>query len=310
VEIKNLSKRIGNLTTNLMLAGGVVTTTSSFVLANYVVDKITKVPPPDGSDLYSFSPFETCVDFEEIEYELKSGRKLTGWLFPRPESHKVIVTCHGYGGRREDMLGIGSYLWRNGYNVVLVETRGCGTNRAKGDVRTLGHKELEDYQAAIAYIKNRFRKDGREPIIGALGGSQGASVVLVAAAQDAEIKAIWADSSFTNRKEVLSYNFQTASRLPAKPVLDIADRIFERRTGQKLGDFSPISVIGTIKSPIYFIHGGSDMTTPVEHCRRLYQAAQSEKEMWILPSAWHCGVYFLERAEYCRRAVEFFGKMN
>jgi uncharacterized protein len=308
MQEKSLNKRFGNITTKLMLAGGVVTTASTFMMANYLVDRITKVPPPNGEDLYSFSPFETCVDYEEIKFSLKDERVLSGWIFPRPQSNKVIVTCHGYGGRREDMLGIGSFLWRNGFNVVLFECRGCGKNRGKGDIRTLGHRELEDFQAAVAYTKARFRKEGKEPIIGVLGGSQGAAVALVAAANDPEIKAIWADSSFVDRRAIISHNWQTASRLPAKPVIDVADRIFERRTGQKMAEFSPLNALSRIKSPIYFVHGGSDTTTPVEQCHKLYAAAQSPKELWVLPEAWHCGVYFLERAGYCQRAVEFFNR--
>jgi dipeptidyl aminopeptidase/acylaminoacyl peptidase len=308
MQEKSLSKKFSGVATKIMFAGGVVTSASAYMMANYLIDKITKVPPPNGEDLYSFSPFETCVEYEEITFPLPDGRNVPGWFFPRPESQKVIVTCHGYGGRRQDMLGVGSFLWRNGFNVVLFDGRGCGKNRVKNDIRTLGHRELEDFQAAVAYTKNRFKSEGKEPFIGALGGSQGAAVALVAASLDPAIRAVWADSSFVDRRTILSHSWQTATRLPTSPVIEVADRVFERRTGQKLADFSPLKAVSKIDVPIYFIHGGQDATTPVEHCHRLFAAAKSTKEIWILPQAWHCGVYFLDRAGYCQRAKDFFNR--
>jgi fermentation-respiration switch protein FrsA (DUF1100 family) len=219
-----------------------------------------------------------------------------------------VVSAHGHGGRKEDMLGISTFLWKAGFNVLMFDFRGHGMERVKGELKTLGTQELEDYLAAINFVYNRFAENNQpEPIIGACGGSLGAAVALVAAARDERIRAVWADSSFSSRREVIAHNFETATHLPSRPVVDTADWVFKLRTGQPMGDFSPLKEISTMfPRPIYFIHGEADNTTPVSHVHALYSAATGFKELWIEPGLEHCQVYFKFRQEYRRRAIAFF----
>ncbi len=294
-------KRLGLMA----LAGGASAGLVSLGAARYVVNELVKFNPIERNETYSFTPFETEVDFEEVEFPTANGRLLKGWWLPRPDNRRVIVAACGYRGRKEDVLGISSILWRNGYNVLLFDYRAHGPGRAADELVTLGHRELEDLQAAIKYARTRREK----PLLGLLGGSMGGSVALLATARDPEVLAVWADSAFTSQREILNHIWHLQTRLPAHPVLDLAERLFESRTGHRWIDFAPIDELEKLGNrPVYLVHGASDSRVPTDHAYRLYAAAPGPKDLWIEDNIEHCGVYFARRPEYVRRCLKFFGE--
>ena len=287
------------------LAGGAVAGGFTLGMAHYLVDQLTRLRPLTSNDYYTFTPFETQVDYEDVSFPTVNGRLLKGWWLPRPQSQRVVIAVSGYRGKKEDMLGISSILWRNGYNVLLFDYRAYGAGRLADEMFTLGHRELEDVQSAVRYVRSRLER----PWLGLLGGSMGASVVLMATARDPEIKAVWADSAFASQEDVIAYGWRSATHLPGRPVVDVAARLFERRTGHRWQDFAPIAEIGRIAPrPVYLVHAVGDRVIPVEQVHRLYEAASQPKELWVEPGLDHCGVYFAFREEYARRVLKFFGQ--
>lgn len=283
--------------------GGATVTAATLGVANYLVEQITRPQPVNFLDSYTFSPFELQVDHERVSFQTAGDTTLEGWLFPRPGERKVVLAVSGYRGRKEDMLGISAYLWRHGYNVMLFDYRGHGLRRTKTDILTLGHRELEDFEAAMRYLRSRIE----QPLIGAVGGSMGAAVALAAAARDKDILAVWSDSAFASQRDVISHGWKTVSHLPSWPVVDVAEKIFEVRTGHDWHEFAPVKEIGKIAPrPVYIVHGASDSVAPVKDAYALYEAATGPKELWIEDDLEHCGVYFSNREEYSRRALAFF----
>jgi fermentation-respiration switch protein FrsA (DUF1100 family) len=311
-QVKEILKNQKTDVTKLVRNVGVATAVGSAVFsaatvgaANYLVEQITKPTPVNFLDNYTFSPFELQVDYERVSFPTADGSTLSGWLFPRPGERRVVLTMSGYRGRKEDMLGISSYLWRNGYNVMLFDYRGHGVQRTKKDLLTLGHRELEDFQAALSYIQQRFE----QPLIGALGGSMGAAVAVVAAARHKEILAVWSDSAFASQRDVIAHGWQTVTHLPTWPVVDVAEGIFKARTGHGWNEFAPVKEIAQIAPrPVYIVHGANDSVAPVSDAYALYEAAAGPKELWIEDDLEHCGVYFYNREEYSRRVLDFFNQ--
>jgi fermentation-respiration switch protein FrsA (DUF1100 family) len=60
--------------------------------------------------------------------------------------------------------------------------------------------------------------------------------------------------------------------------------------------------------PLFFIHGGADVTTPVKHSRRLYDAYRGPREIWVVQGAPHTGAYYDDRALYVERVAGFFAR--
>jgi fermentation-respiration switch protein FrsA (DUF1100 family) len=60
--------------------------------------------------------------------------------------------------------------------------------------------------------------------------------------------------------------------------------------------------------PLFFIHGGADGITSVNHSRRLYDAYRGPREIWIVQGAPHTGAYFADRPLYVERVAGFFAR--
>lgn len=250
-------------------------------------------------DGYTFSPWELQVEHEPIEF-VSGNLTIRGWWLPCPGSQQVVIGCTGHRGAKHELLGIGSGLWRAGNNVLLFDFRGRGAS--DGDICSLAFHEMADLQAAVAYACGRM-PDAR---LGVIGYSMGAAVSLLVAAQEPRIQAVVADSSFATMRDVVAFAYQRR-RLPATPVIHLADAINRRRYGYSYASVEPIRSIGSISPrPLLLIHGDRDLTIPVEHSRQLFEAAGEPKELWIVPGVGHCGGYFAGRPEYVARVAAFF----
>ena len=268
----------------------------------YVAVMLNERTPTTVSNLYSFSPFETNIaGFEEITIPTPDGLLLAGWWLPNTNAHATIV---GFGGHRSsgsDLLGIGSGLWRVGYNVLLFDWRSRG--RSPIAQHSLAYYELRDAQAAIDYACQRAPATP----IGVVGFSMGAAISILVAARDTRIRAVVADSPFTSIRDVVEAGARR--RLPARPVTHLADAITTWRYGYRFDDVRPIDAIhGLAPRPIFLIHGTGDSVIPSTHSQRLYDRASGPKDLWILPELEHCQAYFVDRPGYIARVADFFAR--
>lgn len=268
----------------------------------YIARKLTEPNAPGYLDDFTMTPFETGVAWEEIRIPTANEeRPLAGWWFPRPETDRVIIGCTGYRGSKSDLIGIGSALWRAGFNVLLFDYHGHGAHR--GTPVTLAYRELHDFYAALDYAKGRLLNAR----IGVIGFSMGAAIAILGAAQRPEVRVVVADSPFATHADVVSHSVQRVIHLPGQPFAALSDYFLERSAGYRGRDVAPLRVVSQLAPrPLLLIHGCDDEMIPVSHAHRLYAAAREPKELWLAPGANHCGAYFLDRPAYCQRVISFF----
>lgn len=281
------------------LGAGVATALAG--VAAYTARRISGPTPARCRDTtFVVTPFETNVDFETITLAASDGVQLSGWWLPRPESQQVVITCHGHRGKKSDLLGIGSGLWRAGYNVLAFDFRGRGDS--SDSVCSLAYHEVADLRGAVAYVQARV--PGAR--IGVVGYSMGAAVSLLAAAEEPAIAAVVADSSFAVMRAVV-HRAVSSRRLPARAVVELADRWTGQRYGYRFSSVRPVEAIARLAPrPVLLIHGGADTLIGVEHSQQLLEAAQAPSELWVVEGATHCGAYFADRAGYVERVRSFF----
>ncbi|MEN9936232.1 MAG: hypothetical protein RLZZ387_2811 [Chloroflexota bacterium] len=269
--------------------------------AAYAVFSLNARLPESFYDSYTFTPFETQVDgYEVVQFTTSDGVRLSGWWLPRPGSRRVVLGLAGHRSRKDSLLGIGSGLWRAGNNVLIFDWR----SRGQSDVaqHSLAYYELRDAEAALGYALGRV-PDAR---LGVIGYSMGASIAILLAARHPEVAAVVADSPFTGIAEVVAAGV-TRYRLPARAITALADALTGWRFGYRFGDVRPIDSVETISPrPLLIAHGDADSVIPVSHARALYEAAGHPKQLWVFPSAEHCGGYFADRQAYVARVVGFF----
>src|SRR6266567_1123721 len=265
-----------------------------YVVASYMLYRRAFVPPkPRPLDDFTFTPFEFQADYEEVELVTADGVTFGAWHFRQPGSPQTVIVSGGHKGQRQGSLGISAGLWRKGFNVILYSYRGWpGSDRAP---ITFGIKEVLELEAVIAFARKRIPKAR----IGLLGYSMGAVVTLLGAAGEPGVEALVLDSPFSDLRTLLIENVRTRARLPGRPFVWLAGLMLRARSGSKLADCSPISVLSSLEPrPLFFIHGGADRITNVNHSRRLYDAYRGPREIWIVQGAPHAGAYFADRPLY------------
>ncbi len=283
-------------------AGG--TLLGTVEMAYYVARVLTDPRRPGPMDSFVMTPFETGAEYEDVVFSPQSGEyTLRGWWFPRPESNRVIVGCHGYRGSKSELIGICSALWRSGFNVLAFDYQGHGD--ALGTPVTLGYREVRDFFAALDYVRQRVP----DAQVGVIGFSMGASIAIIGSARRPDVRAVIADSPFSTHQEVLAHNIGKTVHVPGWPIAVVADFFTSRIAGYRGRDVEPVREVAAVSPrPLLIVHGTADEVIPVQQARQVFAAAREPKELWIAQGAPHCGAYFLDRPAYCNRVIEFFDK--
>lgn len=248
---------------------------------------------------YGFTPFELDIPWTDLHFDAADGARLSGWWLDRPGSDRVVIVCHGHRGTKQDMLGIGSGLWRAGNSVMLFDFRGNGDS---GDgLQSLAHHEQADLEAAIDLARER-RPDARLAVI---GFSMGAAISVLVAARRPEVEAVVVDSSFATMRDVIAAALQRY-RVPPWPTIAASDRLTRLRYGYRYAQVRPIDAIAAVAPrPLLILHGEADRIIPVAQARELFEAAGEPKELVTFPGADHCGGYFADRPAYIALVEDF-----
>ncbi len=218
----------------------------------------------------------------------------------------AVIMVHGNGQNRFDpsigTMDIASGLVAHGYNVLMFDLRGYG--ESDGSTVSGGYHEKKDLEGAVEYVKGRGYSS-----IGVLGFSLGAVTSLLAAAEDEEIDAVVADSSFADLNDIMEPEFAKRTHAPRiflRPILLMIKIMY----GVDFAAIRPIDgVAGISPRPIFFIHGEDDETIPVAHASRLMQASQNPRnELWVVPDTGHTRSYITHPEEYISRVTDFFDK--
>jgi fermentation-respiration switch protein FrsA (DUF1100 family) len=275
-----------------------------YIALSYQLYRRAFVPDaPSVLDDFTFTPFEFQADYEEVELVTADGVSFGAWHFRQPGSPQTVIVSGGHKGQRQGSLGISAALWRKGFNVILYSYRGMpGSDRAP---ITFGIKEVLELQATIAFARKRI-PNAR---IGLLGYSMGAVVSMLGAAGEPGVQALVLDSPFSDLRSSLIENVRRASKLPGSPFVWLAGVMFFMRTRHRISESSPRDVLSALEPrPLFFIHGGADDITSVNHSRRLYDAYRGPREIWIVQGAPHTGAYFADRPLYVERVAGFFAR--
>jgi esterase/lipase len=106
------------------------------------------------------------------EVTIKSFDNLTltaDYMFNPANTHKYLITAHGYKGLHNEMSLLASHLYEKGYSTLMIYQR--GVDKSQGKVITMGYKERYDVLKWINFILNED-KDAEICLYGiSLGGA-------------------------------------------------------------------------------------------------------------------------------------------
>jgi uncharacterized protein len=254
-------------------------------------------------DEYVFTPFETGVDHHLVSFQTADGVTIWGWWLSG-RTDRVVVGLTGRSGTKSDLLGVGTYLAKAGFHVLLIDFRGRGQSQSAP--LSLGSREALDAAAAMDYAAARI--PGAK--IGVIGFSLGAAVAVMAAAADARVLSLVIDSPFAKS--------ETMMRIGMRRFFPVTRALFipalARMWTMILYGFDPggIDIPACARNSLVrrslVIVSGRDSVIPPAQQRSVYEALPHPKELWEVPDADHCGAYFADRQRYVERIVRFFSE--
>lgn len=221
---------------------------------------------------------EKLTVYSEDEYRL-----IARVYYSEQETHRWAVLLHSYTGWKEAMNPIAYEYTQRGYHVLTPDMRCQG--ESEGDFIGMGWTDRLDNMRWIDWI---LEQDPQAQIV-LQGQSMGASCALLMAEEKLpeNVAAVVSDCAFSDAYEMFGKQMKEWFRLPAFPLLPLANQMLQLRGGYDLRDAAPIRNIDSIQIPVLFIHGSEDEMIPAEMTENMYAAASCEKELLIMEGAGH-----------------------
>jgi hypothetical protein len=250
------------------------------------------------------------VKHEEFDVQAGDRAMLRGWKAraTQPNGDWVLL-FHGVSDNRMGMLGQAEMLLRNGYSVLLMDSRAHGASG--GELATYGWIERRDVQS----IADSLYANENVHCFFLLGSSMGASIALQAAAVEPRVAGVVAESAFANLKEV-SFDYaglrvsHWLGRTLFRPASSLALGGAEKEGGFRAEDVSPEKAVAERPFPVLLICGQKDRNIPPRHTKRIFEAASGPKEMWLVPRAGHAASLGTAPQEFENRLVKFFSGIH
>ena len=251
------------------------------------------------------TPADSGLQFEGASFPSRAGAiPIAAWFIPG-SSARAVVLVHGKGASRTkefqgQFLKFAEDLHGRGFNVLDIDLRGHGASGRA--FITFGIDEKGDIEAAVDWLKAR----GFNPSnIGVLGVSLGGASSIMAAADDPDIAAVVADSSYADIYPVIEGAWRRTSGLPE--IFLYGSRLAAHAiVGFDVTTAKPVQVISRISPrPVLLIHGAGDTLIPMSQAQQLKQA-DTQAVLWQVPGVGHAGAYSANPKQYVDTVTAFF----
>ena len=266
------------------------------------------------------------ADKEKCEITSEDGYLLRAMLFPADppaaslfegdtgnnstseKNSRWAVLLHGYTGSKEAMYPIAFWYHQQGYHVLVPDLRCQG--ESDGDFIGMGWTDRCDVMKWIREVILRRDPDAQVVLHGL---SMGASCAIMTAGDPdapACIRAVIADSAFTDAYSMFRYKIGDWFHLPAFPVVDSAVVALKLRGGYDLREASALNAIRRCKVPVLLIHGERDRFIPSSMSTELRKAAGPDCgcDLFTVAGAGHTQAYEKDPAAYFGRVRDLLTK--
>lgn len=301
--------------TSLLLVVAVVIA-ASFYLFNFALK--TKVAPTDEEDSYAYfekypylthwiDSLKAASAICDTTITAQDGAQLRAlYVRAAQPTKKTALIIHGYTDNAIRMLMIGHlYNKKLDYNILLPDLRAHG--KSDGEYIQMGWKDRLDMQEWIEVSKVIY---GDSTQIALHGISMGAATALMMTGEELSenVKCAVADCGYDSVWGQYEYILKRDFGLPTFPILNMASMICEASEGWSFKEASALKQVEKAKIPIFYIHGDADTYVPTEMVYPLFEAAKSEKELWVIPHVEHARAYWDHTEEYVERTRNFVNK--
>ena len=233
--------------------------------------------------------------YQSVEFTTSDGLTLRGWYVPSKNRAAVIVSPGRSGTQGEARM-----LARHGYGALLFDRRGEG--ESEGDPNAFGWQGERDIRAAVAFLEGRSDVDPER--IGGLGLSVGGEMMIEAAAESSELKAIVSEgASGRSVRDILANPGSGWQEVIGNGVATAATAIFTN-------NLPPADLRNLVPRiaprAAFFVYGERGQPVEEPANRAFYEDADGPKQIWEVPEAGHVGGLDARPQDYERRVIGFF----
>lgn len=274
---------------------------------NYAAD------PSWGAGLAA--PYQMPVPQEVVFHSRDASianAKLAGWWIPATggsaATAPAVVVVHGIQSCRREasILMAAGMLHKHGYSVFLMDIRDHGDSQGDDGRFAGGSNEYLDVLGAWDWVRAQGVPANR---IGLLGFSFGSALVLIAGGQEPAVRAVWADSAWTDTGYAIG-RFLRDKGYPE--LLAPGAIVWGRVAGIEFTKFNPLTEVTHYQGRyLAFVHGVDDPVLPAAMAITLHDAAVAAgahvTDTWEVPNAKHTEAIYRDPSGYESRLVTFFG---
>jgi pimeloyl-ACP methyl ester carboxylesterase len=243
------------------------------------------------------TPAERGLAYEDVSFQTAKGLTLSAW-FITSTNGATIITVHGAGKNRSTVMDEAEMLVRHGYGVLMIDAEGFGDSEGRGNA--FGWTGARSVHAATAYLATRDDVDSAR--IGGLGLSMGGEVLLQAAGESTDLKAIVAEGA-TGRT---AQDFSEARKdgeimLAFHTVVNTTMRLIS-------GEETPPPLMQLVPqiAPRNVLLIGANVPEELDLMARYKDLGGDSFDIWFIPEAKHVGGFDLHPEEYEQRVIAFF----
>lgn len=252
-----------------------------------------------------FMPTYETVHFPSRDADLE----IAGWYVEADPTAPVVILVHGLGSCKNahQVLVPAGMLWRNGFNVLMIDVRDVGESETEDGRSAIGNEEYQDVLGAWDWLI--AQKGIPAERIGLLGNSLGAATVLDAFRLEPNVAAVFVDSPFDNLPQIID---EELARNHYPQFLTGGGILMARLVAHDdLLAYDPGGAIAASNGrPMYIIHGTADTRIDYHHSLQLRDRAQAlgadNVTVWIVEGVQHVQTARDYPQEYETTVVNFF----
>ncbi len=220
---------------------------------------------PDGT-VYT-TPARLGLKAQDVTIPGPERSRLHGWWLPAEgPARGTVLHLHGNAANISNHLPLVAWLPKAGFNLLTFDYRGFG--RSDGSPTLDG--VVADGRAALAWLRQQPGVDAQKLVV--LGQSLGgATAVRVVAADPAGVKLLVLDCAFS------SYRGIALDATRGSWLQWVAPAALTTLPGREK---DPVTLIRSLRSPVFVLHSADDAVVPIAHGKALYDAAPEPKQ-WL-----------------------------
>jgi hypothetical protein len=243
------------------------------------------------------TPADRGLAYEDVTFQTERGLTISAWLIPSTNG-ATIITVHGAGKNRSTVMDEAEMLARHGYGVLMIDAEGFGDSEGRGNA--FGWTGARSVHAATAYLATRDDIDAAR--IGGLGLSMGGEVLLQAAGESTDLKAIVAEGATA----------RTAADFRELESIGEIGYVLHTVVGATMraisGEDTPPPLMKMVPriAPRDVLLIGSQVADELDLMSRYKDLGGESFDIWFIPEAKHIGGFDLHPEEYEQRVIAFF----